>query len=255
MFQAYRPSEKLKPIKLKEMKKLITALFICSFFMSQAQDVDTFFADTDSFLKENVKNGRVNYSAIKANPIILNELIGQAQEITISKTDATTYQAFWINTYNLLVINGIVENYPLKSPLDVSGFFDRTKHKVGGENITLNNIENKLLRGNFPEEARFHFVLVCAGLGCPPIIASAYMPATLDAQLQQQTVKALNDEDFIRVNKNKVKVSQIFEWYKGDFKQNGNSIADFINTYKKEKLPEGSKISYYPYDWTLNEVK
>ena len=125
---------------------------------------------------------------------------------------------------------------------------------MGGENITLNDIENKLLRANFPEEARFHFVLVCAGLGCPPIIASAYMPDTLDTQLEQQTVKALNDPDFIRVKNNKVGVSQIFEWYKSDFEQHGG-IVDFINRYRKSKLPEKSKISFYPYDWTLNEVK
>jgi hypothetical protein len=138
----------------------------------------------------------------------------------------------------------------------VPGFFDKIKHDVGGEHITLNDIENKLLRANFPQEPRFHFVLVCAGLGCPPIINSAYMPSSLDAQLEKQTVTALNDNNFIRViNKKKVQVSQIFEWYTQDFKQNGASLVDFINTYRTEKIPDGTRVSYYPYDWTLNAVK
>jgi hypothetical protein len=235
------------------MKNLFTILFIGFISIVEAQQTDSYFAQTNTFLKENVNNGRVDYSAIKANPAPLNDLISKAKELSVSKEDTKRYQAFWINTYNLLVIDGIVENYPLQSPLDVPGFFDKKKHDVGGEQITLNDIENKLLRANFPKEARFHFVLVCAGLGCPPIIAAAYIPKRLDAQLEQQTVKALNDPGFIRVNNKKVGVSQIFEWYKGDFEQYG-SIVDFINKYRKDKLPENSKISYYPYDWTLNSV-
>lgn len=239
------------------MKKVIILITVFLFFFIgvKAQDLNSYFSNTDSFLKENVKSGRVNYKAIKSNPDALASLLDNAKAISVAKTDAKNYQAFWINTYNLLVIDGIVKNYPLKSPLDVAGFFDKKKHAVGGENITLNNIENKLLRANFSKDPRFHFVLVCAGLGCPPIIAKAYKPSTLNSQLSTQTKKALNDDNFIRVNKNKVKVSQIFEWYKGDFEQNGSDLVDFINTYRTEKLPDNSKVSYYTYDWTLNEVK
>ncbi|MFS4468589.1 DUF547 domain-containing protein [Maribacter sp. 2210JD10-5] len=237
------------------MKKITLIAIFLSFAFGNAQSTAEYFTKADSFLKANVSNGRVAYKNIKADPSGINNLLDMAKAIRVSKTDANTYQAFWINTYNLLVIKSVLDNYPLKSPLDVAGFFDKTKHDVGGENITLNDIENKLLRGNFPSESRFHFVLVCAGLGCPPIIASAYKPSTLDAQLQKQTVKAINDPNFIQVNKNKVKVSQIFEWYKGDFTQNGKNLVDYLNTYKKEQLPEKSKVSYYPYDWTLNEAK
>lgn len=239
------------------MKNTITIIAISLFFLTSAnaQDLNSYFTSTDSFLKEHVNNGRVNYKAIKNNPDALASLLDNAKAISVTTSDAKNYQAFWINTYNLLVINGIVNNYPLKSPLDVAGFFDKKKHEVGGENITLNDIENKLLRANFSKDPRFHFVLVCAGLGCPPIIANAYKPSTLNSQLNTQTKKALNDDNFIRVNKNKVKVSQIFEWYTGDFEQNGSDLVDFINTYRTEKLPDNSKVSYYPYDWTLNEVK
>lgn len=220
-----------------------------------AQGLNDFFSNTDSFLKNVVQNGRVDYKAIKENPDQLNTLVAAAKDIRVEKTDAANYQAFWINAYNLMVINGVVKNYPLKSPLNVPGFFDKITYDVGGKSIALNDIENKLLRANFPEEPRFHFVLVCAGLGCPPIIDAAYMPATLDAQLEKQTVKALNDANFIRVGKKyKVQISQIFEWYTGDFKQNGASLLDFINNYRTEKLPDGSKVSYYPYDWTLNAI-
>ncbi len=230
---------------------IIVLIFTAAFGFGQA--TSDFFSKSDAFFKTNVKNGRVQYKAIKANTSELDALLEMAEGIKVSTSQAAEYQSFWINAYNLSVIKGVINNYPLKSPLDVGGFFDKTTYNLGGTSITLNDIENKMLRAKFPKEARFHFVLVCGGLGCPPIIASAYKPATLEIQLATQTKKALNNPSFIQVNKNKVKISQIFEWYKGDFEHGGN-VTDFINTYKSEKLPEKVKVSYYPYDWTLNEV-
>lgn len=218
-----------------------------------AQRTSEFFSKSDAFFKVHVKNGRVAYKAIKDNPATLKELLEMAKAISVSKDNAKEYQAFWINGYNLLVIDGIVKNYPIKSPLDKPGFFDKNINEIGGTNISLNDIENKLLRKNFSKEARFHFVLVCGGLGCPPIIGEAYTPSKLDTQLEKQTKLAMNDPKFIQVNKNKVKISQIFEWYKGDFEHEGK-VTDFINKYKSEKLPEKANVSYYPYDWTLNEI-
>lgn len=240
------------------MKKSILAigiLFLSITFSINAQSTSEFFSKTDAFLSAHVKNGRVDYATIKSDPADLNALVEMAKGISISRDSANEYQAFWINGYNISVIKGVVDNYPLKSPLDVSGFFDKIKYDIGGESISLNDIEHQLLRENFSKDPRFHFVLVCAGLGCPPIIDEAYTPTRLKSLLNRQTKKALNDPNFIRVNKNKAKISQIFEWYKGDFTQDGQSLVDFINKYKTEKLPEKTKVSYYPYDWTLNESK
>ncbi|NAS12783.1 DUF547 domain-containing protein [Poritiphilus flavus] len=238
------------------MKNLVFvfAIMISGLMTSvQAQGTSEFFTKADSFFKTYVKDGRVAYKDIKAKPAELDELLRMAQGISVSENDAANYQAFWINSYNLLVIKGIVDNYPVKSPLDIGGFFDKKKYEIGGTSTTLNDLENKLLRARFPKEPRFHFVLVCAGLGCPPIISQAYLPNTLDDQLQTQTKKALNDPNFIRVNKNKVKISQIFEWYNEDFVQDGQDLVSFINKYKEDKLPEKAKVSYYTYDWTLND--
>lgn len=238
--------------KFKSFSLVFIVLLVSS--LTFAQSTTDFFNTSDAFFKANVKNGRVQYKNIKSNTSDLDALLEMAKEISVTTDKASEYQSFWINAYNLAVIRGVISNYPLKSPLDIGGFFDKTKYDIGGTSITLNDIENKMLRAKFPKEPRFHFVLVCGGLGCPPIIASAYTPSNLEAQLTTQTKKALNDSNFIRVNKNKVKISQIFEWYKGDFEHDG-TVVDFINKYKSDKLPPKAKVSYYPYDWTLNEVK
>ena len=214
---------------------------------------DLFFDKADVLFGKYVSNGKVDYAALKENPEALLSVIEKAKTITVSSSNTKTYQAFWINAYNISVIKGIIDNYPIKSPLDKKGFFDKIKYEIGGKFITLNDIEHKLLRGVFKEEARFHFVLVCAGLGCPPIINKAYLPASLEAQLQQQTEIALNNPNFIKVKGKKVQLSQIFEWFKGDFTHSGNEI-EYINKFRKEPIPTNAKVSYYSYDWRLNSI-
>ncbi|MDH7447968.1 DUF547 domain-containing protein [Aquimarina sp. 2201CG14-23] len=236
------------------MKKyaLIIAFFITAVGFSQS--ATEFFTKSDAFFKKYVSNGRVDYKSIKNDPAALDQLLDIAANVTVSKSKTKTYQAFYINAYNLSVIKGVVSKYPIKSPLDVKGFFDKKTYKLGGKSTTLNDLENKILRKNFPSEARFHFALVCAGLGCPPIIPEAYKPATLDKQLQRQTSIALNNPNFIKVKGKKVQLSQIFEWYNGDFTQNGSEI-EYVNKFRKEKIPTNAKVSYYPYNWSLNAVK
>lgn len=220
--------------------------------LARSQDLNLFFQKSDIFFNKYVDDGKVDYKAINKDGDMLKEVLELAGLLNVTVDDRLNYQAFWINTYNLLVIRSVVDNYPLKSPLDVSGFFDKKLHNAGGTSITLNDIENVKLRKAFPDEPRFHFVLVCAGIGCPPIIDQAYLPASLETQLETQTAKAINDRDFIRMGKKKVEISQIFEWYEEDFTRNGQTVPGFINSYRREKIPAEIKIGYYPYNWSLN---
>ncbi len=235
------------------LNKLKIIILVLSFNMGFSQAPNTFFTKADVFFKANVANGKVNYSGIHKNQEQLNELLSLANAVRVSKSDAQNYQAFWINAYNVSVIKGIIDNYPIKSPLDKAGFFDKTTYKLGGKSITLNDIEHKLLRAQF-KDARFHFVLVCGAIGCPPLINKAYLPSTLEAQLEKQTKIALNGT-FLQVNTKKKRVagSEILKWYKEDFTMNGTSEIDYINKYRTEKIPSNFKLSYFTYNWNLNK--
>lgn len=237
------------------MRKIVT-LLITIFFAQGilAQSTAEFFKKSNTFFKTHVSNGKVDYKTIKQDPANLIELLEIAAKMKVTKQKPKTFQAFYINAYNLAVIKGIIDKYPVESPIKIKGFFDKNTYVIAGKSTTLNDLENKILRKNFPKEARFHFALVCAGLGCPPIISEAYTPDLLEKQLQRQTIKALNNPKFIRVKGNKVQLSQIFEWYKEDFIHNGSEI-DFVNRFRKEKIASNAKVSYYTYNWSLNQVK
>lgn len=212
--------------------------------------LDDFFAATNTFLGKYVSEGKVDYAAIKAEGTTISKLYETIGSADLSAADKNTKTAFYLNAYNIIVIQSVIKNMPVAKPTDIKGFFDATKHNVAGSYMTLNDIENNKLR----PDARVHFSLVCAAKGCPKIASEAFMPETVDAQLTTLTKKAMNDASFIKVdNTNKVvKISQIFEWYNPDFVKASGSPLAFINTYRDSKIPEGYKVEYYTYDWSLN---
>ena len=51
-----------------------------------------------------------------------------------------------------------------------------------------------------------------------------------------------------------VTVSEILKFYEEDFvnpKQAG-SLLEYINRFRKEKIPSSYKVRFFNYDWTVN---
>lgn len=211
-----------------------------------------FFTATDALLKTYVKNGRVDYTSLKASGD-LAPLVASIASTEVNSLSGNTRKAYLINAYNLLVIDQAVNNFPLKSVLDVGGFFDGNKVTVGGKKMTLNQLEKDLLLKEF-NDARLHFVLVCGANGCPPITKDAYTAKQLEVQLDRQTKMALNNPTFLRVSGDKAELSKIFEWYAKDFGGSKANVIGFINKFRTEAISASANVSYYAYDWSLNKT-
>lgn len=233
---------------------LLSFLFFFIAGVSYAQSpMDSFFKETDDFLRANVKSGRIDYRGIQEEPTQLNELVNQIGKMSLDNTSPNQKKAFYINSYNILTIHSIIENGIPKSPLDVEGFFNEQKHTVAGKSLTLDGLEKGTLFPAFPD-ARVHFVVVCAAKGCPPIRPYAYLPDNLDQQIHKATVRTLNSDYFVRVKpeQGKVLVSEIFKWYESDFLKDADSVLAYINRFRKEKINANAMVDYYTYDWSLN---
>ncbi|MEM9857019.1 MAG: DUF547 domain-containing protein [Bacteroidota bacterium] len=233
---------------------IVLALFSSSISVNGA-DVTSFFSEADAFLKKYVDNGKVHYQKISENISSIEKLYNDIGDMDISSANPQTKKAFYINAYNLVVIYQVAKFYPLKSPLDRSGFFDRVKHNVAGESITLNALEiKKLVLTN--KDPRIHFVLACAAVSCPPLASFAYLPGKLDGQLNTRTKLSINNSNWLKVNASakEASISKIFDWYKKDFTMNGeNTVIEFINKYKNSPIPSSYSVVHYEYDWSLNE--
>ena len=149
----------------------------------------------------------------------------------------------------------VASNYPTSSITKLEGGkpWDKKFVKSGDKIYTLNQIENEIIRPQF-KDPRIHAALNCAAVSCPKLLQGAYFPAKLDEQLNQQCYAWINDESKNQITPNKLNLSQIFNWYKADFKASGGVIK-FVGKYNHSKImihPK-VKISYKEYHWGLNE--
>lgn len=232
------------------MKKLYI-LFFFSPFICLSQSI---FDDFDKFLKDHAVFGAVDYSAIKQNPTDLNQIINKISSHSLEDVTEESKKAFYINAYNILVIYQVVQNYPIKSPMDVEGFFKVNTFTIAGEDLTLDEIEfNRLLKDNL--DPRIHFALACAAKGCPYLYENAYFPEKIEEQLnfRAKQITRLSNYVYVDVDKKYVEVSKIFEWYQDQFLSVAETLIGYINMYRDDKIPASYTVKYRDYDWSLND--
>ena len=241
------------------MKKyiiLIIALFGFSAEI-QAQSTGAFFDITNLFLHKYVdKDNKVDYQNLRVNSDLLNIILDYAAKLNLKNESKDVNKAFWINIYNLAVVKNVLDNYPLKSTLDIPGFFKETEFSISGQQLTLDDIENTILRDMF-QDPGIHFVLNSGANGSPPLLDHAYMPVNIDLQIKEQIVKMINNTDFIRIDRKdkKIELPKIFEWYTKDFVTFYTNEIDFLNLFLEKKVTKDYKLKVYEFDWTLNKPR
>lgn len=236
---------------------LITMMLSAPFAYSQKVDsLKLFFKLSDYYLKRHVYNGLVNYKYTADNFGEMDLLHQTLGKVDLTSATVSEKKAFYINAYNILVIYQVAKSYPLNKPSDKEGFFDNIYHNVAGERMTLNELEKVRMIQAY-KDPRFHFVLACAAMSCPKLHNQAYMPENVEKLLDERTRVSINDANFIRLKEEagNVEISKIFEWYAEDFTSGGQQVLGFINRYRDQEIPSSYSVSYYTYDWLLNERK
>lgn len=164
--------------------------------------------------------------------------------------------AFYINAYNMLALKTIVDHWPIDSIKDVgsllSPVWDKPAGELGGKTVSLGEVEHKVLRPM--GEPRIHLAIVCASVSCPDLRDDPYTASKLSAQLDDQARRFLNNPGKgLIVGKDKVQVSQIFDWFEKDFAA-GGGVTAFIKRYKTD-LPDLKIKANIDYDWTVNSSR
>ena len=226
------------------------------FAQSKPPSYDAF----DKLLKKYVlEDGRVSYKGFIQDSVAFNKYLTTLSSHPPNKTwTVNEDKAFWINVYNAFTIKLIIDNYPVKSIKDLGGSlykintpWDIQFIKIGDETYDLNNVEHGKLRRTY-NDPRIHFAVVCASKSCPKLLNEAYVPSRLEEQLDQAGRVFLKDTFRNKISTNKVAISNIFKWYRGDFTEDG-SLIDFLNRYAPVKIKADAEVSYLDYDWSLND--
>ena len=205
----------------------------------------------NDLLKKHVSaTGKVNYKGFKADLELLDAYMRSLNEGAPTENASKEERlAYWINAYNAVTVRLIVSNYPLSSitKLDGGKPWDVKRYSNGGKKLSLNDIENNILRPM--GDARIHFALNCAAKSCPPLLNEAFTADNVNKLLEQRTRQFINSATRTVIEKDDIKVSKIFDWYAKDF---GN-VVDFVNKYAKTKAAKTAKVTFLAYDWNLND--
>ena len=157
----------------------------------------------------------------------------------------------------------MIDHYPIKSIKNIgnwlTGSFDLKVVRLMGHNFSLGDIEHHVLRRNH-DERRVHFALVGAAVGCPPLRNEAYQEEKLDAQLDAQARRFLQQASKNRADlkSRTLHLSKIFKWYEKDLARKEETVALVLAPYFDAELARqiragGFEIIYTDFDWSLND--
>jgi hypothetical protein len=241
------------------MKKLISILFTTLVILSlSAASGDPTFDHTtwNNLLQKYVSDeGNVDYEGFKKDQerlqSYLSELDVQPPEANWSK-EAT--MAYWINAYNAFTVELILRNYPVKSIMDIDGgkAWDMEFINLGGKKYSLNQIEHSILRKRYGDP-RIHFAVNCAAESCPKLNNEAFSENKLEMQLYSMTKQFVNNPKKNTIAADQVEISQIFDWYKEDFKTKDDNIVNYLNRFSSTRIDPSAKVTYKTYQWRLNK--
>ena len=138
--------------------------------------------------------------------------------------------AYWINAYNAITIDLILQNFPVKSIKEIE---NRWGKKLYNNKYSLGDIEHKILRKM--NEPRIHFAINCASKSCPKLLNESYTGRKLEEQLKEVTKAFLCNPKKNNLKNYEIYLSRIFLWFSKDFGTKKDKI-NFISKYSGIKF-------------------
>jgi hypothetical protein len=187
------------------------------------------------------------------------------QAIEVSQLNRLEQKTYWINLYNAQTVDLVLDHYPVKSikNIKVPGIFsfggpwDIKLLKIEGQELSLNDIEHRILRPIW-QDNRIHYAVNCASLGCPNLQPVAYTAFNLDMILDRAAREYINHERGVSFKRRWLQVSSIYFWFQEDFGGSESGVVQHLRKYlSPEKLEKIDRIQTkriaHKYNWDLNE--
>lgn len=185
----------------------------------------------------------------------LDNYLSQMTQLNPLQYSKDEQYAYWVNIYNAITVDLILEEYPVRSITKLGGLFsfgpwDEKVVTINGKTLTLNDIEHRILRPIW-QDPRTHYAVNCASLGCPNLQSLAFTAQNSERLLDQAATEFINSGKGAKQQGNKLIVSSIYDWFSADFAIDGG-VRTHLEKYRPELKDAPSKLEY-EYDWSLNE--
>lgn len=214
---------------------------------------------------------RVRYGAwraAEADREALDAYVASLERERPSRLPRDEAFVYWVNLYNAVTLQIVLENYPVSSIRDIRsrtldprgliGPWRTPRVTVEGRRLTLDQIEHAILRPTFGD-SRVHYAVNCASIGCPNLQPRAWRASSLDADLDAAARAFVNHSRGVRVDaQGRVWVSSIYRWFASDFGGSPSGVLAHLRAFATPplaaQLQAVEQISAHGYDWTLNDA-
>lgn len=209
---------------------------------------------------------RIAYGRVTpADASALDRYVLDLAQLPISSYARPEQMAYWINLYNALTVQLILDHYPIKSIRDVDispGFFSdgpwgKKLVTIEGEKVALDDIEHQILRPIW-RDSRIHYAVNCASIGCPNLQPMPFEAGMLDRQLDDAAMEFVNHRRAVEVNDGRIRTSSIYAWFEEDFGGDDRGVIAHLKAFAAPdlamKLEELDRLHDHDYDWRLNDA-
>jgi hypothetical protein len=240
----------------------------------------------DELLDLYVRDGFVYYNALKSDRGKLDQYIrGLDSPAAATQANGTREEkiAFWVNAYNALVLQTVVNHFPIRgrakeypatSIRQIPGAFERQTFRVAGRSVTLDQIEKEILAPL--GEPRAFLALGRGAVGGGRLRSEAFDPKRIDAQLEQVAAESLARREIIQLDlmNNQIAVTPVFSWRQQEFVDAfekkapavfgqrspiERAVIGLIRPYLKpseviDLEKNAFRITFHEFDWRLNDL-
>ncbi len=224
----------------------------------------------DRFLRENLRRRPdgvmgVAYASVGAEAkVALRRYLDAMAGEPVSRLSRPEQLAYWINLYNALTIRVVLDAWPVASIRDISlssGLFETGPWGakvivVEGQDLTLNDIEHRILRPIW-RDARIHYAVNCASIGCPDLRQAAFTGAGAAALLDRAARDYIGHPRGVTATPDGLVLSSIYNWFAEDFGGPAGVLAHIralASPGLLAAIDRAPRIVEYRYDWAANLV-
>ena len=208
---------------------------------------------------------RIAYGEVSpSDRVALDRYISSLAATEISGYSRAEQFAYWVNLYNALTVQVVLQHYPVASIRDIDispgllsdGPWGKTMLTIEGNKIRLNDIEHRILRPIWGDP-RIHYLLNCASVGCPNLSSLAVTAENSERLLEQAARDYVNHPRGVTVSEGRLILSSLYNWFEDDFTGDGG-VLNHIRRYARPELwkrvQEIEAADDFVYDWSLNDT-
>ena len=204
-----------------------------------------------------VAYGQVSSSDRKA----LDDYLESLGELNITDYRRSEQMAYWINLYNALTVDLILDHYPIASIRKLrdqaAGPWEQKLITIDGVPLSLDDIEKRILKPIWRDQ-RIQYALSCGAIGCPNLQAIPYSGSMLEKQLSDVAMAYINDKRCITIDGDELRVSSLYRWNMEDFGGSDRGIIHHLMAYAAPELAMAlqkfDRIHGDGFDWRLNDI-